>query len=893
MASLTPDRQELIARLLRKQGIAAPRPITPRRGGGPAPVSFAQRRMWFLQQLDPQSPAYNLPAVFRLKGPLDVAVLERTLTEIVRRHEVLRTHFAFDGDELVQVVGPAEPARIEVTDLSGEPEEGREALVARLALEHARSPFDLGRGPLYRVGLLRLGPEEHIVLFALHHIASDGWSTGVLTREVAALYDAYSRGLDSPLPELPVQYADFAVWQREWLQGAVLDAQLDYWRGRLGDTPPMLELPTDRPRPAVRRHHGSLETILVGRELSDALKSLSRAEGATLFMTLLAGFVALLHSLTGQTDISVGTPVAGRSRPEVERLIGCFVNTLVVRADLSGDPTFRELLARVREACLGAFAHQDVPFEMLVERLQPERDLGRTPLFQVTFTLQQQQGGAGEFGLDRVSLSPMKGERGTTQYDMSVNLLDTGQGIAGPLEYDSDLFEQPTISHWIKSYREILRRAAEAPGVKLSELAAGFAEETARLRRQREREYEEFLRGRFGGARRRVAVAAATSSAGGGTRRETAADDVSRETTGGEGVNQPEARPFGVTRRRAIGVSGAELVRTRPLAEGQTLPLVVEPAVKGVELRAWTGQHRELVETWLRRHGALLFRGFGLRTPEEFEQLIQAVSGEALEYRERSSPRSFVSGRVYTSTDYPAAHHIFLHNENSYQSRWPMKLFFFAQQPAESGGETPIADCRRVLRRIPQAIRDEFARRGWMYVRNFGDGFGLNWQTVFQTEDRAEVEAYCRRAGIGFEWKDGNRLRTFAVRPAAARHPRTGEEVWFNHATFFHVTTLEPEVRAALTAEFAERELPTNSFYGDGSPIEPEVVEQMRGAYRAEAVVFPWQEGDVMLVDNMLVAHGREPFEGQRRVLVGMSEPISREELGHESRRDQHADGNG
>jgi alpha-ketoglutarate-dependent taurine dioxygenase len=892
MGSLTPEKQELIARLLRKQGLASPLHIKPRRDAGPTPVSFAQRRMWFLQQLEPQSPAYNLPCVFRLNGPLDVAVLERTLTEIVRRHEVLRTSFAFDGDELVQVVSPAGPARIEVTDLSGEPEAGREALVSRLALEYARRPFDLARGPLYRVALLRLGTEEHVVLFALHHIASDGWSTGILTREVATLYDAYSRGLASPLAELPVQYADFAVWQHEWLRDEMLERQLAYWRELLGDTPPTLELPTDRPRPAVRRHRGSLQTILVGRELSDALKGLSRAEGATLFITMLAAFKALLHSCTGLTDISVGTPVAGRSRPEVERLIGCFVNTLVLRTDLSGDPTFRELLARVREGCLGAFAHQDVPFEMLVERLQPERDLGRTPLFQVTFTLQQQQAAAGEFGLNRVTLSPMKGERGTTQYDMSVNLLDTGQGIAGPLEYDSDLFEQPTIDHWIESYLKILRRAAETPEVRLSELAADFAEQTARLRRQREREYEEFLRGRLGGTRRRVAAAAAPS-AGGGAHRDAATETNAGETTGGGGVNQPEGRQFGVPRRRAIGASGAELVRTRLLAEGQTLPLVVEPAVKGVELRAWAGQHRELVETWLRRHGALLFRGFGPRTPEEFERLIEAVSGEALEYRERSSPRSFVSGRVYTSTDYPAAHPIFLHNENSYQSRWPMKLFFFAQRPAESGGETPIADCRGVLRRIPEAIREEFARRGWMYVRNFGDGFGLDWQTVFQTTNRAEVEAYCRRAGIGFEWKDGNRLRTFAVRPAVSRHPKTGEEVWFNHATFFHVTTLEPDVRAALTAEFADEELPTNSFYGDGSPIEPEVAEQLRAAYRAEAVAFQWSEGDVMLVDNMLAAHGRAPFEGQRRILVGMSEATSREEIEHEPRRDEDADGNG
>jgi alpha-ketoglutarate-dependent taurine dioxygenase len=289
----------------------------------------------------------------------------------------------------------------------------------------------------------------------------------------------------------------------------------------------------------------------------------------------------------------------------------------------------------------------------------------------------------------------------------------------------------------------------------------------------------------------------------------------------------------------------------------------------------WAGGHREFIESSLAEHGGILFRRFGISTPAEFEQFVKAVCGELLEYNERSSPRSAVSGNVYTSTDYPADQSIFLHNENSYQQTWPMKIFFFCEKAPARGGETPIADCRRVLERISPATREKFVEKGWMYVRNFGDGLGLPWQTVFQTSERGVVEEHCRRNGILVEWKEGGRLRTRAVRPAVSRHPRTGELTWFNHATFFHVTTLDPATGGALLEEFGEEDLPSNTRYGDGSPIEPEALEELRDAYRRELVSFAWEEGDVLMLDNMLVAHGRAPYEGTRRVLVAMAEPQS------------------
>jgi alpha-ketoglutarate-dependent taurine dioxygenase len=340
----------------------------------------------------------------------------------------------------------------------------------------------------------------------------------------------------------------------------------------------------------------------------------------------------------------------------------------------------------------------------------------------------------------------------------------------------------------------------------------------------------------------------------------------------------PSLRNLGSFQRRPVAVNSERLVRFGKLSTGE-LPLLVEPTAPGVDLASWASANRPLLEEKLQLHGGILFRGFHLREPEDLETFIRAVSGESLEYRERSSPRHSVKGNIYTSTDHPPHQSIFLHNENSYQKEWPLKIFFFCRQAPEQGGETPIADVRKVLKRISPEVRDHFAKRDWMYVRNFGDGFGLPWQAVFQTTDEEAVARHCEEKGIEVEWKEGGRMRTRAVRPALARHPRTGEVVWFNHAIFFHVSTLDTVVREALLGEFEDGELPTNTYYGDASPIEPEVLDHLRAAYHAETVSFPWQQGDLLMLDNMLVAHGRAPFSGPRQILVGMAEPVGREQV--------------
>lgn len=326
--------------------------------------------------------------------------------------------------------------------------------------------------------------------------------------------------------------------------------------------------------------------------------------------------------------------------------------------------------------------------------------------------------------------------------------------------------------------------------------------------------------------------------------------------------------------RRALQLSTEELVSSAPLTAGEPLPLAVEPRLAGVDLIAWAGSNRAWIESRLAEHGGILFRGFDLATVERFEALVAASSSGALPYLERSSPRSQVSGAIYTSTDYPPDQEIFLHNEQSYNQIFPRKIFFFCLRAADSGGATPIADCRRVLERLDPAVVRRFAEQGYLYVRNFGDGLGLSWQAAFQTGDPARVESYCREHEIDLEWRPGGRLRTQQRRPAVARHPVKGDLIWFNHLTFFHVSTLPAAVRAGFLRDLAEEDLPNNTYYGDGAPIEPEVMASLHAAYGAERRRFAWREGDVLLLDNMRVAHGREAFRGARRVVVGMADPL-------------------
>jgi amino acid adenylation domain-containing protein len=465
-----PTVAELAARVeaARRDGAAPLPPVVPVPRGRPLPLSFAQERLWFLHRLEPESAVYNVPTALRLSGALDAAALERALGEVVRRHETLRTTFAEDDGRPVQVIHPFAGFTLPVDDLAGLGADGARAAARRRAADEAARPFDLGADLPFRAALLRLGDDEHVLLLTFHHVASDGWSTGVLARELAALYAAYREGRASPLPDLPVQYADDAAWQRAHLRGEALERPLAWWRERLAGAPALLELPTDRPRPAVRTHQGALEPVALPAALADRLRALARAEGATPFMVILAAFQALLGRQAGTDDVVVGSPVAGRTRGEVEGLIGFFVNTLVLRTGLGGDPSFRALLGRVRQATLGAYDHQSLPFEKLVEELRPERSLAHAPLFQVTFALDQGEGAWQELADVRVEELPPAVE--LVKFDLSLALAWREGGLGGYLAYSTELFGPATVRRLLARLERVLEQVSADPGIRLSAL---------------------------------------------------------------------------------------------------------------------------------------------------------------------------------------------------------------------------------------------------------------------------------------------------------------------------------------------------------------------------------------------------------------------------------------
>ncbi|HEX6292477.1 MAG TPA: amino acid adenylation domain-containing protein [Herpetosiphonaceae bacterium] len=474
IADLSPQKRELLAKLLKSRGVDPSRlPIVPRTGDrSTAMLSFAQQRLWFLNQLEPGNPFYNVPTVVRFRGPLDSRAFERALNTVVERHEALRTVFPIVEGQPVQRILPALSVPLAIIDMPVT------ATVRDLARAEIQRPFDLAQGPLLRALLLRIQNEEHVLVLTMHHIVADGWSMKIFIQELATLYQAFSAGHSPALADLPIQYADYAVWQREWMQGEVLAAQLAYWKDQLANLP-TLDVLTDHPRPPVQTFRGGRLMFALPKAPSAELTALAQAQGVTMFMLLLASWQVLLARYSRQTDIVVGSPVAGRHRLEIEGLIGCFINTLVLRADLSGNPSFRELLARVRRMCLQAYAHQDLPFEKLVEELQPTRDLSRQPLFQSMFILQDDPMGSSE--LTNLTLQPLIVEHGTSQFDLTLSIVDSTDGLVGTLEYNSDLFEPTTIERMAGHLQTLLLGIIAAPEQRLSELPLLTAQERQQL----------------------------------------------------------------------------------------------------------------------------------------------------------------------------------------------------------------------------------------------------------------------------------------------------------------------------------------------------------------------------------------------------------------------------
>lgn len=818
--------ERLHATIQTQQGLQAP-PLVPVERDRNLPLSFAQQRLWFLDQLEPGSPFYNISRAMRLRGPLNVAALSQTLTEIVARHESLRTVFGADGEPFQQIAAP-QPLRVPLVDLAAMPEAQREGEAEQILAAEIRRPFDLSSDVLLRASLIRISADEHVLVLTLHHIATDGWSLAVLFNELTRLYEAFAHSLPTPLAPLPLQYADFAVWQRQWLQGEVLDKLLSYWQTQLAGAPPLLELPTDKPLTAAPSFRGAAEVRPMPALLRDSLKRLSSSQGTTLFMSCLAAFQLLLSRYTGQEDIIVGTDVANRNRVETEGLIGFFTNLLPLRTRVSSDLTFTELLARVRETTLDAYAHEDLPFDKLVEELRPPRVTGRNPIAQVLLVMQNEA--AQPFSLTGLEVTRVELPLESSRFDLVLFLSESANGLDGLWLYNPDLFESATIASMSGHFERLLGAIVDDPTAKLDTYQ--FLTEAEAKQKEMEK----------------------------------------------QGRQESQISRLRTTRRRGVDLAQVSGVKTESLQPDNPLPLVLKPDLPDLDLAEWAETNRGFIEKKLLEHGAILFRGFSVNSVPEFEKFAGAVCPELFgEYGDL--PRAGQGGKVYGSTPYPTDETILFHNESSHMHRWPMMIAFYCVKAAESGGESPIIDCRRIYQLMEPAIRDRFERDGLMYVRNFTDGLDVSWQDFFHTSDRSAVENYCHAAGIDFEWQADNGLRTRQVCPAVVTHPETGEKVFFNQVQLHHPACLAPAVRESLLSMMSEDALPRNVYYGDGALIEDSVMEYLGEFYRGLAVAFPWQEHDIAMLNNMLVAHSRNPFVGERKIVVALGRLITKTEV--------------
>jgi amino acid adenylation domain-containing protein len=807
-----------------ESSVQAPPIVTVERSGK-LPLSFAQQRLWFLDQLEPGNSFYNVGRALRLRGPLDIKALTAAINHIILRHESLRTAFEADEGNPYQRILNHAPSELPLIDLREFPVELRQEKADELAAGEVKQPFDLTKGPFLRTKLIRVDDDDHVLILTMHHIAADEWSLAILFRELSSLYNAFTKEKSSSLRELSTQYADYAAWQRQWLQGEDLEKLISYWREQLDGAPTILNLPTDKPRPAVQSFRGAYEEFEMSRELLDRLKHLSRSEGVTLFMTCLAAYQLQLARFSGQSDLLIGTDVANRNRVETESLIGFFTNLVPLRARVSDDLDFVSLLHQVRETTLEAYAHQDLPFEKLVEALRPERDPGRNPMVQVLLVMQNPNV---PIVLNELEVSRFDLPLESSRFDLVLFLSEGESGLSGFWLYNPDLFEKETILRLSRNYEKLLEQVVTERTTQLGSF--GFLDEPLE---QKPKEMD---------------------------KKDSQQNKLSRLRN---------------IRRKGVDLAQAGSINTSFLRGDQTLPLVFEPGGDEIDLPEWAAGNRQFIEERLLDHGALLFRRFSIESVPEFEKFAGAICPDLFgEYGDL--PREELGGKVYGSTPYPSDERILFHNESSHMHRWPMLIWFYCVQPAQQGGESPIIDCRQIYRELDPSIRDKFESKGLMYVRNFTDGLDVSWQNFFHTTDRKAVEEYCRQASIDFEWKGDNGLRTRQVGPAVIKHPQTGQLAFFNQLQLHHIACLAPAVRESLLSMMPEEDLPRNVYYGDGTQIETSVMESIGELYDRLGVSFRWQKHDVLMLNNMLVAHSRNPYLGERKIVVALGNLVSK-----------------
>jgi amino acid adenylation domain-containing protein len=771
----------------------------------PMALSFTQQRLWMVDRQHAGRTDYHVPVSVRLAGPLDTAALHSALNSLAARHEILRTRYVLRAGILQQVIDPQADLPLHAVESVADFWEGL-----------AKQPFDLAAEWPIRIALLRENDTQHVLFVVMHHIASDGWSASVLVRDLMELYRSARSGRAASLPAPQVRYADYAEWQRRSVTGIRRAQQLGYWTSTLlGSTATSVARDPDR-RQRWERPGGSLP-VHIGTTVREGLTELAAQEGTTLFTVLYASLAAVVSSVTGQTDVTLGTDVAGRGLPELHDVVGPFINQLVLRMDVSGAPTFRTLLKRASAVCRSAFARQDVPYEEVAERMRNASGDG-SPLFEVKIAYEES---ALPGRLDDLDLTFLRHPSAIAKSDLTLFLKNNGAEVIGELEFALDVLDAAQAQSLLTDYLAFLHNSAENPDRKINPDMFRHPE-----------------------SERKVSVEH---------------EDV-----------PPRGRGrFKNVVPKSVSLAAPDAARTQFPPAQTCLPPLVEPSRTGPDLGVWLSGNGTWVDERLTESGALLFRGFNITTPREFASIAREICGQlAAENGEHDSVPG--DSHVQTPVFYAPDKKLLWHNENSFNADWPKRIVFCSQQPAEEGGETPLVDTRSVYETLDPAIRRMFSERGVMYHRTYQPGIGLTWQQVFGTDSRMVVERFCRANGLRYQWLDGDRLHTSCVRPAVIEHRDSGRMSWFNQAQHWHTSCLDPRTRTALREMYSEQEMPRSCCYGDGSPIPDAVMTEILEVFGSLETAFPWHTGDVLAIDNVACAHGRNPYRGKRVLLVAM-----------------------
>ncbi|MET0795355.1 MAG: amino acid adenylation domain-containing protein [Polyangiaceae bacterium] len=792
-------------------------------------LSPVQRRLWLVERLassgtEPRA-AYNMTTALRLSGSLAVGRLRSALNAIVSRHEPLRTAYteSDDGDPIVVALEPL-PVELPVHVLPQVPAPELEELVQRAFDALSDAPFDLAKGPVLRAQLLELGALHHVLLLSVHHIAFDGWSESIFARELVAFYASETEGGEG-LPPLTIQYSDYAAWQSRKLQRDQAQ-HAEFWRSYLKKAPALSRPTPDRTAIASGTDTAATITLDIPvRELAP-LKGLALSSGTTVFNALLSAFLLLLHRELGSEDLVIGTDSAGRSEVRLEDLIGFFVNVVPVRSRLSEAATLSEWLAHVRDQTLSALEHQDVPFDQIVEHTHATGRREHSPLLQVLFVMQNVP--KARFELPGLEIAVLPQQVRASKFDLAVFVTEGEQGLRADWVYSRSLYRPETVERLATAWRQLLEQFSATPSIALDQLVVAKPKDPS--------------------------MSSLPTS-------KSKLDKLSR-VLGRQGPSTP-----------------ATPIRASFLSPAREFPLVIEATSRDLDPTAWAREQRAFIEASLGKYGAVLFRSFALDTAQEFETFAEVIEPELFgSYGDL--PKKEGGRKTYQSTPYPEQQMILFHNESSHLSRWPRKQWFFCELPSIVGGATPIVDCREMLRSLPTALVHEFESKGLLYVRTFHPRLDVNWQAFFKTEERAEVESKLARAGVEWRWFEDDTLQTRTRCPAVIAHPVTGERSFFNQVQLHHVSCLEPEVRRDLLETVGLELLPRQVHFGDGSLIDDETMAIIGQTYEACAVRFAWKRGDVVMLDNMLAAHARDPYEGPRKIVVAMGAMFERDEIG-------------